>query len=285
MFCIYKLRNPYNRGEYVGHTNDYERRMYQHRYDLTVDCTDFEHEILFDNIPSRAEALEMESVFIALYDTFHNGYNETTGGGRGTEVSEETKEKQKQSALQRVADGTHNFSGDSNPVHRQVADGTHNFLGGEIAREHAHRRVEEGTHHFVGGDIQREAQRRHVESGEHHFLGGEIGGEASRQRVLDGTHNFLGGETNRRRIEDGTHHFLDGEISRQTQRQRIADGTHHFLGDNNPRRKKRLKAEWMWVRSLARCWYEMNDYVMKRRQEFYDKDIPDTSKAEQIELF
>lgn len=245
MFCIYKLRNPQNRGEYVGHTNDYDRRMREHRCDLTVECTDFEHEIVFDGIPTRAEANEMEKVFIDIHRTFDNGYNKTRGG-RGTEVSEETKGKCRQAALQRVEDRTHPF------------------IGGEIQRETNRRRVADGTHHFIGGESQREMQR---------------------QRVEDGTHLFLGGEIQHRRVADGTHNLLGGDVTRESNRNRIADGTHHFIGDSNPQRKKRLKAEWMWIRSLAMCWYEMSDYVVKRRQEFYNKDIPDTSQAEQIELF
>lgn len=242
MFCIYKLTNPHNQLEYVGYTDNLERRAYQHRRDLTVGCTDFEVGIVFDGIPTRAEAQEMEKVFIDVYGTFDNGYNKTRGGSRRTEVSQGTR---------------------------------------KLIAEINHKRIQDGTHNFLGDKCQ-ERQR-------------EIASASARKRVADGTHNFLGSagsENNRRRVENGTHNFLGSE----TNRKRIQDGTHHFLGDNHPikqlakegrhpRTIKKLKTEWMWVRSLAMCWYEMHDYVMARRSEFYDKDISDTSQAEQIKIF
>ena len=93
MFLIYLLTNPHTGLSYVGYTKHYAKRMYEHRYHLTVKCTDFHRRVLFDGIPTRDEALEMEKVFIDVYGTFDNGYNRTRGGGRTSEHSEETKRK------------------------------------------------------------------------------------------------------------------------------------------------------------------------------------------------
>ena len=70
----------------------------------------------------------------------------------------------------------------------------------------------------------------------------------------------------------------------------------HFLGENNPMKRlskdgrhprtlKRLKGEWCYIIALSRFWYEIHDYILKRRAEFLSKDIPDTSHAEQEYLF
>ena len=117
----------------------------------------------------------------------------------------------------------------------------------------------------------------------------ETASRLQRKRVNDGTHHFIGGEiqreVTRKRIAAGTHHFLDSERARERERKRIAAGKHHFVGDTNPAKRLSEKGRWMWVRSLAMCWYEMHNYVMKRRAEFYSQVIPDMSDAEQLELF
>ena len=40
-----------------------------------------------------------EQYYIKLFDTFKNGYNETSGGGQNTEISDETKEKLRQANI------------------------------------------------------------------------------------------------------------------------------------------------------------------------------------------
>lgn len=93
MHLIYMITNPHTKLSYVGLTKNLKKRLYQHKRDFTVECDDFNIEVIFDNIPSLAEANEMEKVFIDVHHTFDNGYNKTRGGGRKTEVSEETKIK------------------------------------------------------------------------------------------------------------------------------------------------------------------------------------------------
>ena len=93
MFLIYLLTNPRTGLSYVGYTKDLKRRLAKHKYLFTVDCKDFTNKIVFDGIPTRAEAQEMEKVFIDVYGTYDNGYNKTRGGSTGTELSDETKQK------------------------------------------------------------------------------------------------------------------------------------------------------------------------------------------------
>ena len=146
-------------------------------------------DIIEDNILPIPDLVdEREIYWIAYFDDFHNGYNQTIGGeGFDSETAREINRK-------RVADGTHHLLGENNPVHKRVADGTHHFLGGEIARETHRKRVADGTHNFLDGKISRETQRKRIEDGTHNFLDGKISRETQRKRIEDGTHNFLDGD-------------------------------------------------------------------------------------------
>ena len=139
MYLIYKLTNPHTELSYIGYTNDLERRIKEHKKLNTVECDDFTTEVLFDGIPTRAEANEMEKVFIDIHGTFDNGYNNTRGGGRGTEMakfSDEHCSKISEHAKSRVKDGTHHFLGKTNPVYKHIANGTHHLLDGSIQRKY-----------------------------------------------------------------------------------------------------------------------------------------------------
>ena len=72
--------------------------------------------------------------------------------------------------LKRVADGTHNFLGDRNPVHKLVA---------------------EGRHHLQGGNVQRRSNQQRITQGTHNFLDSEFQHNMALQRIADGTHNFI----------------------------------------------------------------------------------------------
>lgn len=71
---------------------------------------------------------------------------------------------------QRVENGTHNFLGDSCPVHAQIKNGTHN-LTSELRRRVARERVENGTHHLLSGEIQKKSANERVKNGTHNLLG------------------------------------------------------------------------------------------------------------------
>lgn len=62
-----------------------------------------------------------------------------------------------------LADGSHPFIGDKNPVHNQLALGTHSSNNPEKQRADQLKRVQEGSHHLLGGTIQ----RRLIEEGRH----------------------------------------------------------------------------------------------------------------------
>lgn len=49
--------------------------------------------------------------------------------------------------------------------------------------------------------------------------------------------------------------------------------------------RKRNKTYWCYIISLSRYWYEIHDHVTKQREDFFDKAIPDTSQAEQLDLW
>lgn len=161
----------------------------------------------------------------------------------------------------------------------------------------------QGYNRTWGGDgfdakMAREISRRRVDEGTHHWLNGTIASKNQKKRVAEGTHHLLGGriqrENNIRRVAEGTHPWIGGEIARETQLRRMENGTHHFLNVEHQKKASRAsrdrwkrkyhKSCWMYILSLARCWYEMNDYIMKRRTEFYNTDIVDTSNSEQLSL-
>ena len=253
MYLIYGLQVR-EKIEYVGYclARRFDARMSEHRYYNTVETSDFMPVILFENIPSLPEAGEMEKVYIDVHSTFDNGYNKTRGGGRNTEVSDKSKKKMAASQQKRVEDGTHHL------------------LGGAIHRQ----RVEDGTHPFLGGEIQRETCQRRVE---------------------DGTHPWLGPEQNQRRVEDGTHNWLDSEAARDRANKRLADGTHHFLKGQKSRSirgnlaKAKYKVVYQYAVMIPKTYWESLNNIYRTRQlkreGFFDKDIADTSQAEQGELF
>lgn len=154
MYCIYGLKADCI--VYCGLTKNREKREYWHRKYQTIGTDKFEFVILFDNIPSRDEANEMEKVFIDKYDTYVNGFNKTRGGSRNTEFSDATRNKMSDSAI---------------ISNRQRLDnGTHPFLNSEIQRRITRRRVDNETHNFLGGEIQRDLQNRRVVDGTNSFL-------------------------------------------------------------------------------------------------------------------
>ena len=103
MGCIYKYTNNINQKSYIGYTKrDAEARKKEHLRgngnQLLKHAVkkDGEHAFTFDILEDGIipELLpEREKYWIAKFDTFHNGYNLTTGGEGGFEVSPETRQK------------------------------------------------------------------------------------------------------------------------------------------------------------------------------------------------
>lgn len=86
---IYKITNIINFKPYVGQSVDIQDRWHQHKYNNTKDSAihkaikkygikNFIFEIL-EECP-REQLNEREKYWIAYYDSFYNGYNETLGG-------------------------------------------------------------------------------------------------------------------------------------------------------------------------------------------------------------
>ena len=111
MSCgIYKWTSP-NGKSYIGQSVNLEKRYYEFLYNkhystsndykkLTVidkarkkhpDFEQWTYEILEYCKPN--ELNDREQYYINLFDTFKNGYNETSGGGQNFEISDETRKK------------------------------------------------------------------------------------------------------------------------------------------------------------------------------------------------
>lgn len=109
---IYRITNTITQKSYIGQTkNSLKERWYHHCYDAfkrknknfkiynAIRKYGTESWILetLENIEDINLLNEREQYWIKRYDTFHNGYNSTTGGDGGKIVSLETKEKMSKS--------------------------------------------------------------------------------------------------------------------------------------------------------------------------------------------
>ena len=103
-FVVYKHTSP-NGKVYIGITSQKLNRRFRdgkgyynnkHFYNAIkkYGWDNFSHEVLFDNL-TEEEAKLMEQFYIALYDSFKNGYNRTLGGEGllGYTPTEETRIK------------------------------------------------------------------------------------------------------------------------------------------------------------------------------------------------
>lgn len=98
MYFIYKIENKINQKKYIGLTNNIVRRRTRHFTDLKCNRHDntflqkeyniygvnnFSFEILFEGEVTSQEISDREKEYIALYDSYHNGYNQNEGGNFG----------------------------------------------------------------------------------------------------------------------------------------------------------------------------------------------------------
>ena len=93
-YYIYKATNRINGKAYVGQTNNWRSRIWQHmRCYEKENCLfhdaikkygfdSFEWELL-ETCNDRKRAIDLEKYYIELYDTYKNGYNENKGGVGG----------------------------------------------------------------------------------------------------------------------------------------------------------------------------------------------------------
>jgi hypothetical protein len=111
LYTVYIHTSPSNK-KYIGITsmNPPEKRWangcgYSHNYHFTnaINCygwENFEHEIVETDL-SEADAMQMEKELIAKYNTMNQsyGYNQTSGGEKGKEYSEEVRQKIRDAAI------------------------------------------------------------------------------------------------------------------------------------------------------------------------------------------
>lgn len=104
MAYIYKITNPENNKVYIGKTvRDYKERWKEHKRDRNKEPYKNWHlyrmlnrvgpenviwEVIEENIPND-KVEEREKYWISYYDSFKNGYNETSGGANGTKYDYE----------------------------------------------------------------------------------------------------------------------------------------------------------------------------------------------------
>ena len=112
---VYKATNLINGKGYIGlsqetldkrrqnHYNDvnYGSDYYFHRALRKYKKKDWKWEII-DTCDTRKEAGILEEKYIAEHGTFGDGYNLTTGGEKGWEISEETRKKMSKASSGRV---------------------------------------------------------------------------------------------------------------------------------------------------------------------------------------
>lgn len=102
---VYKATNSTNGKSYIGFTKNLAGRIRQHRF--AARRGDRQHfpnalrkygeqaftwEVLCE-APTKAEAAKVETLLIAAFDTFENGYNSTTGGEGNYEYTPEVRQK------------------------------------------------------------------------------------------------------------------------------------------------------------------------------------------------
>ena len=97
----------------------------------------------------------------------------------------------------------------------RVDNGTHNFTDPEFRKKHKemlNEKIKDGSFHFLNSSWARDKELKKVASGTHPFLkkedGSSVGQNTNKKRVELGTHNFLGSDLNRKRFEEGTHSIL-----------------------------------------------------------------------------
>ena len=98
MYYIYKIENLLNHKIYIGLTNNIQRRKNRHFSDLKRNVHDnkflqkeynlykednFSFDVIYSGEISYKEISNKEVEFIIAYDSYHNGYNQNSGGNFG----------------------------------------------------------------------------------------------------------------------------------------------------------------------------------------------------------
>ena len=119
MYTVYQHRNLRNGKSYIGMTSQEPKKRwnygwgYQNNSQMWSDIkesdwnTDWEHNIL-GKFEDKQEALNVEEMFIWLFDSTNDGYNISSYGSGNYEKTEEQKRK--------MSDNHADFSGEKNPM-------------------------------------------------------------------------------------------------------------------------------------------------------------------------
>ena len=114
---IYRLTNLIRNKAYIGQTDDFKRRMRDHKNCSNIDSSyvdrsirkhgwhNFKVEIILDDVPEE-DLDNLETCYIAVENTMApNGYNLTRGGGgiRGYKHTDESREKMSQAHIRQHA--------------------------------------------------------------------------------------------------------------------------------------------------------------------------------------
>lgn len=107
IYSIYMITNKINGKSYIGFDSNYPKRIFEHFRESQktkrntkfynairkYGWDNFDHCVLYQSKDLNHTLNEMENFFICEFDTFHNGYNSTTGGERGFSFLPEVKKK------------------------------------------------------------------------------------------------------------------------------------------------------------------------------------------------
>ena len=120
-YCIYKHTNKVNGKVYIGQTCQKPESRWKHgegyreskKFYNAIQkygWDNFEHVVLESELTLN-QANEREAYYIALYDSYKNGYNATIGGSNSAKTSEHKKK------IQISNIGKHNHVGENNPMY------------------------------------------------------------------------------------------------------------------------------------------------------------------------
>lgn len=147
--------------------------------------------------------------------------------------AEEMSEIGRQSALKKIADGTHPFLGgevQTKSNNDRVANGTHPWVTRPDGTSYQQDRVAAGEHQYLRREDGSSYTKDRVAAGEHQWLMRPDGSSSSGDRVLNGTHNFLtrndGSSLSADRVMAGEHQWLRRPDGSSVASDRIAAGTH-----------------------------------------------------------
>jgi group I intron endonuclease len=166
---VYKITNNVNGKVYIGQSINIKNRWKDHIYALNrkdSSCVllqrawnkykqeSFSFEIL--ELCTEDELDDVEVKYIDIYDAINNGYNIESGGNKNKHLSEETKQKLRESHLGKVA---------SNETRKKMSEsrtGEKNPMYGQTHSEEARRKISEakkGKPGYPRTDYQKECAR------------------------------------------------------------------------------------------------------------------------------